>query len=99
MWVGCEGVYGVWCVCVMCVYGVCGVCVGVYGVWCACVWVCVYMCVQLDFMVGRWNLPSYGSSPRYALSGANTQIGDYSTYYTPLCILHPPCRFLQTHFR
>jgi hypothetical protein len=34
-------------------------------------------------MMGGWNPPSYGSSPSYALSGPNTQFGDYSTYYTP----------------
>jgi hypothetical protein len=33
--------------------------------------------------MGGWNLPSYRSSPSYALSGANTQMGAYSTYYTP----------------
>jgi hypothetical protein len=38
---------------------------------------------QPTFTVGGWNLPTYGSSPSYALSGANTQMGAYSTYYTP----------------
>jgi hypothetical protein len=38
---------------------------------------------QPSFTTGGWNLPSYGSSPGYALSGANTQMGAYSTYYTP----------------
>jgi hypothetical protein len=42
---------------------------------------------QPTFMVGGWNLPSYRSSPSYALSEANTQIGSYSTYYTPS--VHP----------
>ena len=35
------------------------------------------------FTMGGWNLPSYGSSPRYSLLGANTKMGAYSTYYTP----------------
>jgi hypothetical protein len=38
---------------------------------------------QSDFMTGGWNLPSYGSIPSYALSGADTNMGAYSTYYTP----------------
>jgi hypothetical protein len=38
---------------------------------------------QPTFTVGGWNLPSYRSSPIYALSGANTQMGSYSTYHTP----------------
>ena len=38
---------------------------------------------QPDFMMGGWNLPSYGSIPSYALSRANTQMGSCSTYYTP----------------
>jgi hypothetical protein len=33
--------------------------------------------------MGGVNLPSYESSPSYALSGANTQMGAYSTHYTP----------------
>jgi hypothetical protein len=37
---------------------------------------------QPIFMTGGWNLPSYRSSPSYDLSGANTQMGAYSTYYT-----------------
>jgi hypothetical protein len=43
---------------------------------------------QPSFMMGGWNLPSYGSNPGYALSGANTQMGAYSTYYTPS--MYPP---------
>jgi hypothetical protein len=38
---------------------------------------------QPYFTMGGWNIPSFGSSPRYAISGANTQMGAYSTYYTP----------------
>jgi hypothetical protein len=38
---------------------------------------------QTTLIVGGWNLPSYGSRPSYVFSGANTQMGDYSTYYTP----------------
>jgi hypothetical protein len=38
---------------------------------------------QSTFMMGGWKLPSYRSSPSYALSVANTQMGAYSTYYTP----------------
>jgi hypothetical protein len=38
---------------------------------------------QPSFAMGDRNLPSYGSRPRYALSGANTQMGAYYTYYTP----------------
>ena len=37
---------------------------------------------QPTFIVGAWNLPSYGSSPIYAPPGANTQVGAYSTHYT-----------------
>jgi hypothetical protein len=43
---------------------------------------------QPAFTMGGWNLPSYGSNPSYALSGANTQMGAYSTYYTPS--MYPP---------
>ena len=43
-------VCGVWCVCVRCVYGLCGMCVcwvSVYGVCCVvCVCVCVCVCVR-----------------------------------------------------
>jgi hypothetical protein len=38
---------------------------------------------QPTLTVGGWNLPSYGSSPSYALSGASAQMRAYSTYYTP----------------
>jgi hypothetical protein len=38
---------------------------------------------QPTLTVGGWNLPSYGSSPSYALLGANAQMGSHSTYYTP----------------
>jgi hypothetical protein len=53
---------------------------------------------QPNLTMGGWNLPSYGSSPRYALSGASTQMGAYSTYYTPpvypsSTILFPPNTF------
>jgi hypothetical protein len=43
---------------------------------------------QPSFTTGGWNLPSYGSNLGYALSGANTQMGAYSTYYTPS--MYPP---------
>jgi hypothetical protein len=43
---------------------------------------------QPTFTMGGWNLPSYGSSPIYALLGANTQMGSYSTITPHLCILH-----------
>jgi hypothetical protein len=33
--------------------------------------------------VAGWNLPSYGSNPSHAFSGAIAQINGYSTYYTP----------------
>jgi hypothetical protein len=33
--------------------------------------------------VGGWNLPSYESSPSHVFLGANTQMGGYSTYFTP----------------
>jgi hypothetical protein len=35
---------------------------------------------QPNFTMGGWNLPSYRSSPSYAFSRANTQMGAYSTY-------------------
>jgi hypothetical protein len=38
---------------------------------------------QPAFMTGGWNFPSYESNPSYSLSGSNTQMSDYSTYYTP----------------
>jgi hypothetical protein len=38
---------------------------------------------QRTLIVGGWNLPSYGSNLSYVFSGASTQMGDYSTYYTP----------------
>jgi hypothetical protein len=38
---------------------------------------------QPSFTTKSWNLPSYGSSPSYAFSGANTQMGSYSNNYTP----------------
>jgi hypothetical protein len=37
---------------------------------------------QPTLTMGGWNLPSYGSSPSYALSGASAQMGAYSSYYT-----------------
>jgi hypothetical protein len=37
---------------------------------------------QPSFTMRGWNLPSYGSSSGYVLSGANTKMGAYSTYYT-----------------
>jgi hypothetical protein len=43
---------------------------------------------QPTFTTGGWNFPSYGSNPSYALSGANTQMGAYSTYYTSS--MYPP---------
>jgi hypothetical protein len=41
---------------------------------------------QPTLTVGGWNLPSYGSSPSHVFSGASTQMGGYSTYYTPSCV-------------
>jgi hypothetical protein len=38
---------------------------------------------QPTLTVGGWNLPSYGSNPSHAFSGASAQMGGYSTYYTP----------------
>jgi hypothetical protein len=38
---------------------------------------------QPTLTVGGWNLPSYGSNPSHTFSGANAQMGGYSTYYTP----------------
>jgi hypothetical protein len=38
---------------------------------------------QPTLAMGGWNLPSYGSSPSHVYSGANTNMGDYSTYYIP----------------
>jgi hypothetical protein len=38
---------------------------------------------QPTLTVGGWNIPSYGSSPSHVFSGSNTQMGSYSTYYTP----------------
>jgi hypothetical protein len=38
---------------------------------------------QPTLTTGGWNLPSYGSNPSHTLLGANTQMGAYSTYYTP----------------
>jgi hypothetical protein len=38
---------------------------------------------QPTLTMGGWNLPSYGSSPSYVFSRASTQMGGYSTYYTP----------------
>jgi hypothetical protein len=38
---------------------------------------------QPTLTVGGWNLPSYGSIPSHSFLGANTQMGGFSTYYTP----------------
>jgi hypothetical protein len=38
---------------------------------------------QPYFMTGGWNLLSYIYSPSYAPLEANTQMGSYSTYYSP----------------
>jgi hypothetical protein len=38
---------------------------------------------QPTLTMGGWNLPSYGSNPIHAFSRASTQMGGYSTYYTP----------------
>jgi hypothetical protein len=38
---------------------------------------------QPTLIVGGWNLPSYGSSHSHVFLGADTQMGGYSTYYTP----------------
>jgi hypothetical protein len=38
---------------------------------------------QPAFTTRGWNFPSYRSNPSYVLSGANTQMGVYYTYYTP----------------
>jgi hypothetical protein len=38
---------------------------------------------QPAFTTGGWNLPSYRSSPSSYFLEANTQMGVYSTYYTP----------------
>ena len=38
---------------------------------------------QPTLTMGGWNLPSYRSNPSQVFSGANTQMGGFSTYYTP----------------
>jgi hypothetical protein len=38
---------------------------------------------QPNLTVGGWNLPSYESNPSFTLLGENSQMGGYSTYYTP----------------
>jgi hypothetical protein len=38
---------------------------------------------QPTLIVGGWNLPSYISNLGFVLPGASSQMGDYSTYYTP----------------
>jgi hypothetical protein len=38
---------------------------------------------QPTLTMGGQNIPSYGSSPSHSFSGAGTQMGGYSTYYTP----------------
>jgi hypothetical protein len=38
---------------------------------------------QPTLTVGGWNLPSYGSNPGFILPGESSQMGGYSTYYTP----------------
>jgi hypothetical protein len=39
--------------------------------------------LQPNLTMGGWTLPSYGSSASYIISGAITEMGAYSTYYTP----------------
>ena len=38
---------------------------------------------QPNIMVGGWNLPSYGSNPRFTFPGESAQMGSHSTYYIP----------------
>jgi hypothetical protein len=38
---------------------------------------------QPTLTVGGWNLPSYGSNPRFTFPGARDQMGGHSTYYIP----------------
>ena len=42
---------------------------------------------QPTLTVGGWNLPSYRSNPSHAFLGSISQMGGYSTYYTPS--VHP----------
>jgi hypothetical protein len=38
---------------------------------------------QPTLIAGGWNLPSYRSNPIHTLPRSKTQMGSYSTYYTP----------------
>jgi hypothetical protein len=38
---------------------------------------------QASLTVGGWNIPSHGSNPSFTFPGESSQMGGYSTYYTP----------------
>ena len=38
---------------------------------------------QPTLTVGGWNIPTYGSNPRFTFLGEISQMGSHSTYYIP----------------